>query len=104
MPSLLFAKGQVVAAEAEFDGITHRSPADDFHLGAVAEAHFEEATTNVRVAANGEYMPLAADAQLVQAAGFRGAAMVAGGEFTSFLHDGCSVNRTEHRSVEAYDG
>src|SRR5580704_8732294 len=84
----------MVAAEAEFDRIAHRRPADDFHLGAIAKAHFQQPPADIRIAAYGEHMALAPHAELVQPACFGGAAMVASREFTSFLHERCSVNRT----------
>jgi hypothetical protein len=65
MPGLLIAKGKVVAADAEFDGIAHGRAADYFDLGAIAKTHFEQAPAHLGVAANGKYMPATPDAELV---------------------------------------
>ena len=46
---LLVAEGQVVAAQTEFDRIAQWCPPDDLDAGAVAEAHFKQPATQLRV-------------------------------------------------------
>ena len=58
MAGLFFAEGQMVASQAEFNGVAKRRPANDFDLGAVAKAHFQQAAANLRIAANRKYMAL----------------------------------------------
>ncbi|HWE03624.1 MAG TPA: hypothetical protein VG326_14560 [Tepidisphaeraceae bacterium] len=84
---LLFTKGQMVAAEAELDGIAHRRSTNDLHLRAIAKTHFEQAPANFRITADGKNVPLAADAKLIEAACFSGSTMVTCGKITRFLHD-----------------
>src|SRR5258708_6594290 len=83
---LFFPEAQVVAAEAEFDGIAQRGPADDFDFGAVAEAHLEQSPAEVGIAAHGKDAPPASDAQLIQAARLGGFTMIAGRKSTCLLH------------------
>jgi hypothetical protein len=65
VPGLFFAEGQVIAAEAEFNRVAQRRPANDLDLGAVAKAHLQQPTANLRIATNGKHMPFAPDAELV---------------------------------------
>jgi hypothetical protein len=65
MPGLFFAKGKMVAAKPEFDRIAHRRPPDNFDLGAVAKAHFQQAPAYFSVAADGKNVTLAPNAELV---------------------------------------
>jgi hypothetical protein len=60
---LLIAKGEAVAAEAELDRIAQRSSADHFNLRPVAEAHFQQATADIGIAAHGYNLPAATNAQ-----------------------------------------
>lgn len=94
MPGLLIAEGKVIPADFEFDRIAHGRPANDFHLGAIAEAHFKQSSADFGVAAHGKHMPAAPDAELVQAAGVGRTAMIARRKSTSFLHVGHSQSET----------
>ena len=94
MPGLLIAEAQVVAAEAEFDGVAHWRPADDLDAGPIAKAHLEQSTAKVCIAPNGKYASPAPHAQLVQAAGFGGTAMIASRKITGLLHTSHSRNPT----------
>jgi hypothetical protein len=86
VPGLFFSKAQVIAAEAELDRVAHRRTTNDLDTGAVAEAHLQQPATKVRVAADGEDAPVAPDPELVQAAGFRRAAVVTSRKTTCLLH------------------
>jgi hypothetical protein len=84
---LIGAKRQVIPAQAEFDWVAQRSPANDFHVGPVAETHFQQPTTHVSIASHGKNSSLATNAQLVEPARFRRLAVITGGKFTTFLHN-----------------
>jgi hypothetical protein len=84
---LIGTEGQVVAAEAELDRVTQRSAANDFHLGPVAESHFQQPTANFGIAAHGKNGPLTANAELVEGAGFRRLTVIASRKFATFLHN-----------------
>jgi glycine cleavage system aminomethyltransferase T len=83
---LIGPKGEGIAAEAVLDRVAQRGAADDFNGGAVAEAHLEEAATDVGVAADGDDAPAAADAQVVEATGVDRTGMVARGKVAGLLH------------------
>jgi D-arabinose 5-phosphate isomerase GutQ len=76
----------MIAAKTKLDRVAKRGAADDFNLNAVAESHFEQAATKVVIAADGDHASLAADAQLVQAAGIGRSAMIAGVLAASLFH------------------
>ena len=82
MLRLLISEGQTVATQAELDRITEGRPADDFHLRAVAEAHFEQATPQLGVSTHRDDPAAATDSETVQSAGLNRAAVVAPGEVT----------------------
>jgi hypothetical protein len=86
MPGLFFAEAQVISAEAEFNWIAHWCTSDDFNTGAIAEAHFKQTATKIRIAANANDAAVTSNPELVQGAGGRRTAVVATGESTSFLH------------------
>jgi hypothetical protein len=76
VPGLFVAETQVIPSEAEFDRIAQRSPADDFNAGAVAKAHLQQPPAKVGIATHGKNATPASNAQLVQAARFRRAAVI----------------------------
>src|SRR5262245_49367163 len=57
---------ETVSTQAELDWIAERSAAEDFHLGAVAEAHLEKPAAEIDVSPDGNDAPPAADAEAVQ--------------------------------------
>jgi hypothetical protein len=73
---LFLAKAQVVTAEAEFDRVAHRGSPNDFYGCSVTEAHFQKSPAQVGIATDGHDAAAAANAELVQAARFGGAAVV----------------------------
>jgi hypothetical protein len=86
-PRLFISERQMVSAQPELDRIAQGRPANDFDVRAVAEAHLQQTATNVKVAADGNDKPAAADAQLVQGAGFRRPAMITTRKVTCLLHE-----------------
>jgi hypothetical protein len=69
MLGLFASQGQVIATEAEFDGVAEGCSAHDFDLRAVAESHLQKPAAKILVPANGLDATLAADAQRIQIAG-----------------------------------
>jgi hypothetical protein len=65
VPGLFFTEAQVVASQTKFDRVAHRGAANDFHTGAIAEAHLEEPAAKIGVASNGENAAPAPDAELI---------------------------------------
>jgi hypothetical protein len=66
---LLVAERETIAADFEGDWIPKGGTLEDFDGGAVAEAHFEEASADVGGAGDGDDSAVAADAEFIQAAG-----------------------------------
>lgn len=86
VPGLFFPEAQVVAAQAEFDRIAHRRPANDLDARAVAKAHLQQPTAEIRIATDGEDAPVTPDPELVQATGLRRVAVVTSRKTTCLLH------------------
>jgi hypothetical protein len=59
---LLLAKGKVIPAKTKFSRITQRRAADNFHLGAVAKAHFQQTAADIDIAADRDHGTGAANA------------------------------------------
>jgi hypothetical protein len=87
---LFFAEGEMVAADAEFDGVAEGGTADDFDLHAAAESHLEQAPAKFGIASDGDDVTLAADTEVVKAARFDAAGMIAGMKPARFFHEHCS--------------
>ena len=83
---LLVAKGQAVPAQAELDRIAQWRSANDFHIRAARETHFQQTPANVRIATDRDDAPAATQPELVQRAGIRIATMIAAGQIAGFLH------------------
>jgi hypothetical protein len=66
----------VVAAKAEFDRIAEGGSTDDFDVGTVTEAHFQQPATEFGVTTHGKDAAAATDAELVQPAGLGRAAVI----------------------------
>jgi hypothetical protein len=79
----------MIPAKAELNRIAQRRSADDFNMRAIAKTHFQQPATKLHIPADGENAASAADAKLIEATGFRRAAMVTGGKIAGF-HDNCS--------------
>jgi hypothetical protein len=56
----------VIAPKTEFDRIAERRTADDFDGCAIAEAHFEQASAQIRISADRDDEAAASDAKGVQ--------------------------------------
>ena len=95
---LFVAEAQVVAAEAEFDRVTQGGSADDLDVGAVAEAHFQQASAEVGIAAHRKDAAAATHSKLVEPAGIGGAAVITGGKATCLLHTGFASPERIRRS------
>ena len=65
---LFLAEAQAIPAQAEFDRITERRPADKFDAGGVAEAHFEQSSAEFAVAGDVDDARLAALLKTVERA------------------------------------
>ena len=87
MAGLFRAQGQVIAAQAELNWIPQRRAANDLNPGTVAEPHFQQSSPYVGVAAHSKHASLASNAQGVECADVRRAAMGARRESASFLHN-----------------
>jgi ethanolamine utilization protein EutA (predicted chaperonin) len=83
---LIGPERQVIAAQAEFDGVAQGGTADDFNLHAIAETHFQQPSAKILVAANAHDRAVATDPKLVESAGFHRATVVTAGKVTGFLH------------------
>jgi hypothetical protein len=75
---LFISQRKTISPQTKLDGITQRRAAEHFHLRVVAEAHLQESPAQFRIAAHTDDVSAAADAKLVQAAGFRIRAGAAG--------------------------
>ena len=85
---LLVAQRKTVAAKAELDRIAQGGAPDHFYAGAVAEAHFQKAPADFRVAADGDDAAAASDAQGVERTGRRVAAVITSRQIARLvLHD-----------------
>ena len=71
MPRLFFPQGQMIPTQTKFNRITQRRSADDFHMRAIAEAHLQQPAAKLDIPADSENAASAADAELIQATGFR---------------------------------
>ncbi len=90
MACLVVAKRQMIATQAELDGIAERGAADHLDLRAVAKAHFQKATTNLRIAADGGHEAAAADAQCIQATSCGITTVMTPGQIARFMHGSIS--------------
>src|SRR5690242_8883467 len=93
VPGLFFAKAQVVTAQTKLNGVSHWRAANHFDRGAVTEAHLQQPAAQIRITADGNDTSAASDAELVQAAGFGGTAMVTTRKSTCLLHTSLLPNR-----------
>src|SRR5712691_785432 len=87
MGGLRIAKGKAVAADLEGDGIAQRRTPQHLDRSAVAEAHFEQSAADFGGPADFHHFATAADAQLIERTGGRGADVGASSEVASLFHD-----------------
>jgi hypothetical protein len=83
---LLVAKGQAVSAEPKLGRIAQWGTAEDFNLGAVAEAHFQQPATDIHIAANRDDPSPAPYPKTVQSACLHGTTVIAASQITCLLH------------------
>jgi hypothetical protein len=88
---LVTAEGEVVAANAEFDGVAEGGSADALHGGPAAESHFEKSALELGLTFDGDDFTAAADTKSGKGAG-------AGEVFAAVLGEG----RVGHGKVRWY--
>src|SRR5207248_1094314 len=96
MLRLLGAERQVIPAQAKLDRVAERGAADDFHLGAVAEAHLQQAAAKLTIPPDRDDGTAAADPERVQCTGLDRAAVIATGKVTGFLHGSAPLHLYLH--------
>jgi len=84
---LFVSKAQTVSAQFEFNRIPEGRATNDLDGRAVAKAHFQKPSPNIRVPADGGNRSMTPDPKRVQRTRLRHTRVNTPGKITRFLHD-----------------